>query len=1059
MKDGNAFSFLNNQFISSNNTTSYENYYRFTVPKNRNLERFSFKEILNIPSIYLFDFDNTERSSIIDEDISSTNLLVKSYAIAAIKKILKNNFNQSVDENSLSPQDIAKISHILCREHAYSTRFNLFSADDSTVSRVGYSSAGKRNNKNFWDAAIGTPGLDITDIPSNSNSLVGLAQSIETVDGKSYKVLTFEDKYLVDDVGTVNSAKLLTPGSNFYIEGTLNNSADAFDTTRIDTILNKLDDNITFLEKVMSMFANSDPNANFANTIGISNAGSKRVEKLFNDSNFLGKNNIPVDWNVLTELRNPISFLRIAENEILSNSSLLARDVVNAEAINIGQERILNNRLHSPHPLEYNHAPSKDVSWLLLSLASKNENIKSLLFMRTIALMNKIKNDSSFNDEAINSNNLIEFDAISNSLIDEIKKMDDTGFNPYEQVVDQIATGLQQSLKVQREFAVQELESRKKNYPAGFDLFYADDEEEKYFSIIIGATNIDYGPGYWKLKVRVVDRDNDYPELFSEAEYGKRIYARFIEYEKFKKLPSYSTLDGVKYGCKRVEQDVYYSEREKYSDIYEVTLPASINLPKKGQVYNYEPVYVNALKKDLGIAILDRDQFKSSGLTNPLMQMLNNIAIFMAKLEAINWFIPSSTGPKTPYSGVSKMTFYAEVFNLCYALIKNASPEEVVDVIVSFSFGDSPTKPLQLVTKLKNENYIVVSSTINGKTVYTYDTFLAKSEFTLWQYNRNLRKVVHTMNEALLFLKNQFTQLKNTLTSERYTSFLKKVNDILQSPRMTRSLLNKNQLFLIGSKLNDLSARSDSSYSSPIKNIVPYFLELKDNPDMDLLLPFEDIHLASWNLWLKKFFKNNIFSNKQGFNKKILSVGIPQKLQRYLQTNVSETYGSSKKNNLINLKIYRVDYLKPDIVHKPLKFIFDLSSYPKRILEPYVSSQKIQDKETRDFFNLEQPTGQNFYPSQDSPVSAFDQFKFQTSKEGYQFLFNDINSLNSLIQNHMISLLLEEYLYFRSGVKLDEHVYYRYNSINNFAETVNGQIPVQQQQLQQPVISGHSRVH
>jgi hypothetical protein len=1078
IKDGMAVSFIGNSTTPVDATVAYKSYYQLTKSKNSKIQKFYFKRNLNKPNIYLFLFDGqTATTDIFDQPQSSndnTDFIfserLKYSTLSTIKNVIKNNFTQNLDAANPTPEDIAKIAYALCNEYVYSTDLN-FNVNDQLMLKYGYNPSNRRDNKDFWDYAIGVVGQDITDFASNDvgngNSLTNLAQTTEVYENKTYKILTFEDRYLIDDVGTINSAKLLTPGSNFYIEGTLNNAASSFEIDRIDKLINRLDSGISLTNKISLMIPKSEPWANWffelfeSNNISFTGAPqSQRVKRMFNDPNFLGSNTSSV-------FKNPITLIRTIEKKIISDSPLGARNVVKVDGdIN---SNLISNRLHSPIANQFEKNSSKDISWLLISLAEKNEDLKALLFMRAVQMMNKIKRSSNndFNYDQFLTSFFVSF---KGSIKNILKLYQDETFNPYTNVVDQtqtaIAVGVSNLKESAREIAEKQLK-KYKNTDLSYDLPLSDSDgagvDQDKIIVELQDDEISYGPGFIQIKVRVYSRDfekievSNYQQSFVENGFGLHVWKQLKPTTYNVEAYPKSNLNLPKVITKIEEQTIYSDlvEDNRVSRVYLLKYPASPDTPYPGEEFPLV-VYKTVIREDIGKIATSNVDMSSEDMSNPSLLMLNKISEFMASIDT-EWFIASNTNLQTPYAGVPKMVFYAELFKLCCNIVSLANPEEVIATKVT---------PLscQFFTKIKNTDFININESRKiKKTVYQYDDFLAKSEYKLWNYSFSLNKIINTFSEALTFIKSQFQFLKSTLTSQRYVDLLNTVNSVLQNPEMTKQLMHKNQLFLVGSKMNDLITRSDATYSSPVKETVPYFLDIKDNPDIDLSLPFDDTDLVAWNLWLKNFFKNKIFNRSNSFNKKIMSIGIPQRLQRYLQTNVSDFYGSSKKNNLIVLKIYRIDYFRPDVIYSPLRYIFDLNNYPRRILDPYVNLQKIQSKEGRDFFNLDENDPQD-YPSQNAPTGAFDQFKAQLGREGYEFLSNDPKQLSLLIQNHMISFLLEKYLYFRSGIKLDEHAYKQYTSISNY---IDANIPLLQQvnnvqnisQLQQTPPGGGNKMN
>ena len=350
----------------------------------------------------------------------------------------------------------------------------------------------------------------------------------------------------------------------------------------------------------------------------------------------------------------------------------------------------------------------------------------------------------------------------------------------------------------------------------------------------------------------------------------------------------------------------------------------------------------------------------------------------------------------TFYSSISRTTFFCGLFELiCY----------IVSLATADGFGPlKEGEPSKIIVEQIAEPFVSVSGNIK---ILNFENYISRIETSIAEENRNFKNYLSRFYYFIAALYKQINPFKNNFatissTTQGNVNPLSRLagttREIIGDPALAQLLITKEQLSLVKSKLSYLKKRTTPTYSSEIKNVLPYFLELKDNPDLDLFLPLEDTHLGAWNFFLKDFFKNDPkFRQSEAFNKKIASIAIPQGLVRRLSRKYASNYNSNLRlAPIIKINLYRVDELRPSLVHKPLSFLFNANEYPTRILNHYVSG------------TLEAESN-----SIVSPVLNEDQKKQQ----------------NETRENHKTSFILEEYLKFTTSTFFDEQKYQQYDLI------------------------------
>jgi hypothetical protein len=158
-------------------------------------------------------------------------------------------------------------------------------------------------------------------------------------------------------------------------------------------------------------------------------------------------------------------------------------------------------------------------------------------------------------------------------------------------------------------------------------------------------------------------------------------------------------------------------------------------------------------------------------------------------------------------------------------------------------------------------------------------------------------------------------------------------------------------------------------------------------------------------------FQNAEFKEKKGYNKKIMTVGLPQGL---IKNHIARSTANSKNNkhdDIIKISVYKIDLINNDIVYKPKSFLFEASRYPVRVPSLILSN-------TLDFSQI--PTrNYSFFPDVDRQGESF----YYDNNLGEEYSFLSTTEKNEIIQNHSMSFLLENYLKIVSGLVLSENTF------------------------------------
>ena len=440
-----------------------------------------------------------------------------------------------------------------------------------------------------------------------------------------------------------------------------------------------------------------------------------------------------------------------------------------------------------------------------------------------------------------------------------------------------------------------------------------------------------------------------------------------------------------------------------------------------------------------------------SSTSHPSGKILQNITKYILSLSSYldsTLFIKASSvasnirsvDVKTIYAGIEKTIYLSAIFELCCQMVHSAGGFEKILGFCSVPGGDGQILDGQIDSVYEGSYFVVDlfgSPYSEFKNTLPFDSSIKSSEDLLYDYNKALLQKTNRFYAFIFSLQKELESIRELLLSNKefskFKNFLNVANDIINDPTVMGNLLIEEQMFLIQSKLFDFKKRASNSYSSPIKQSIPYFLSLKHN-SIDDFLPIEDVHLVSWNLFLKKFFKNASYREQSGFNKKIISIGIPSGLYKRTLSLINATKLNNKKlkNKLIKINLYRINELNKETYH-PKSYIFDLSKYQTRVLQNFIDSGFSISGNQSINLTLTPNDLTPYIPTLKPAPEQFDSFRLTIDQSTS---FNDTTFLNpeektQIIENHSISFLMEEYIRYISNNPFDEQRYHKYDNISS----------------------------
>jgi len=325
-------------------------------------------------------------------------------------------------------------------------------------------------------------------------------------------------------------------------------------------------------------------------------------------------------------------------------------------------------------------------------------------------------------------------------------------------------------------------------------------------------------------------------------------------------------------------------------------------------------------------------------------------------------------------------------------------------------------------------------SELDEKFTVQGDTFISNfiDDFSKRYYSEQIRQA-NSIDILDKFIKNALNKLNNFRDnlSSNFGSYLSESRNVLGSdgnlnPAQRVALANmsfsREQLVLSDYILSEILDRFDTKNESESKlRTLPEFKNYP-SPFIDYA-PFTDLDLTSYTT-LSPFFKTfEGFAKEKSNNARILSIGMPPRMLRNLigEPSAYELESADRaRSNVVRLKIYKNDILNSGIVFQPLEYLFEVNRFPTKIVSNWDSLLN---------FN-----GLNF---KSIPTKYWDGSKIVLHKNFDQAFSSYGNFLTDferqvIYLNHVYSQLIEEYINWFSGNRVDESRYTHYTGMSDY---------------------------
>lgn len=351
----------------------------------------------------------------------------------------------------------------------------------------------------------------------------------------------------------------------------------------------------------------------------------------------------------------------------------------------------------------------------------------------------------------------------------------------------------------------------------------------------------------------------------------------------------------------------------------------------------------------------------------------------------------------TKYGRVSDMAYMSAMFDVFCSIA-----EQVTEVVIAGRFTDDVNAVSGVVMAIKK----VSSKDAMLKICSAVDRELS-------MLRTSVTVLVGYMHDIVARAQNLYDHLTSTANIQN----LKSVTDTIGDPRLIQSAIGENQVRLVYRSLRDLVSRLDYIKAA----------DLKGSDDVDEL---EDIVLDDCVLsedqyaMLLATFGTKEFRQNAGFNKRLLSVGVPTGLMQNLKQRIDVSMKNTKRvdltpkqTDIVRINVYKVDLEYSDLVFKPISFLFEMSKFVSRFDKEY------RDISTSPSFNDVVNAVPLIDLGERAWLSAPIQFGMDSfSSDSYGFLSQSQKS--ELLKNHIMSHMIELYIRLMCGVDIDERKFH-----------------------------------
>ena len=421
---------------------------------------------------------------------------------------------------------------------------------------------------------------------------------------------------------------------------------------------------------------------------------------------------------------------------------------------------------------------------------------------------------------------------------------------------------------------------------------------------------------------------------------------------------------------------------------------------------------------------LTADSIKSALKTGT--QMTTIIEQFMS--EVVSEFrskTSSIVNNFTRYGGYLDTVMMMVAFDLAISMVARYSNQSITGVHGGLTFYSRG-----VVT------FIVSQTSLNHSLSFNDLQQRVKSE------TARVQQLLLTIVNVLQKLSGGLKGTTNYLNSPEAKEQLNEISTALGNNKdMIRMLFSEQQIMLLASTVDNMLLAASNGYSSGPSQNGSYHDNGGKSTSEIVVLDESDVTPDARNA-LYGLFGSGEFASQRGLNKRILTVGIPlgftQRLKQKIKIQEQKRASfENKRNDIVQVTVYKVDIQNHDIVYKPQRFLFEMSRFPTRYSTTQWLPMSIQPTLTEIVNSI--PTqcySQNIDDGTATSISSGVEYASTSIAQndgirGARAAFDDSTydfltaaQKSQILQNHVTSQVLELYIKLMTGMNVAEYNYH-----------------------------------
>jgi hypothetical protein len=394
------------------------------------------------------------------------------------------------------------------------------------------------------------------------------------------------------------------------------------------------------------------------------------------------------------------------------------------------------------------------------------------------------------------------------------------------------------------------------------------------------------------------------------------------------------------------------------------------------------------------------------------------------------------SGDVTSFSGIGKTAYMYAYFDLLMRCVAALTPESLEGKFQHTSKTSSTTTTTlegyavyMLTDDAVNDTYVRSPDGLNSKRLKSAidvrdadDEFVADTLAIFWTIVDTIGK---TSKSLVRYVEKDFSTYLQTIRG-----VISSLNARAETRLAVENLaFTEGQVSLTRHAISEMIDRIDLEEQS--HDVVRSSPIMSDVSDVAMLfMPVSMSDLLSYETF-SSYFRSQQFSPKSGWNKRIMSVGIPPRAVRSLSGAVSRENKTGQ--SVIRVKVYMKDLLHPDVVYLPRSYLFDMRRYPTRC--PAHWGDAMRDDDEINILSIPSKLVSN------GEVTVCRDYNSGYPGSMYPSGLFDESERLEMYANCSISFLVEEYMRWFTRCRFDESTYTRFGDTDSVLENVKIQTP------------------